>query len=162
MMRYWNKLVSMEDNIIAKRVFETILLQNSTKWLKTLTEILTNIGLYDCIQSRSKCDIRECREALLNKHKADWQRMVPTKPKLRTYAQIKPCFAPEKYAVINLERNQRSVLAQLRCSILPLRIETGRFTGLKPEDRKCEMCKNNVPEDECPFLFNCETDAKML
>ena len=84
MVRYWNKLVSMEDNIIAKRVFETILLQNSTKWLKTLTEILTNIGLYDCIQSRSKCDIRECREALLNKHKADWQRMVPTKPKFRS------------------------------------------------------------------------------
>ena len=57
--------------------------------------------------------------------------------------------------MINLERNQRSVLAQLRFSILPLKLETGRFTGTKPEDRLCDICNSGAVEDECHFLFHC-------
>ncbi|XP_053387326.1 uncharacterized protein LOC123542028 [Mercenaria mercenaria] len=35
-------------------------------------------------------------------------------------------FETENYVKLNLKRNERSLLAQLRCGILPLRIETGR------------------------------------
>jgi hypothetical protein len=47
-------------------------------------------------------------------------------------------------------------MAQIRFGILQLRIETGRFSSTPLEERTCEICNQNVVEDETHFLFNCE------
>ena len=63
-------------------------------------------------------------------------------------------------------RQQRSLLAQLRAGILPLRIETGRFYNikdpqtnkyrkLKAGERLCEVCKDGNIEDEYHFVCIC-------
>ena len=61
----------------------------------------------------------------------------------------------EEYVKINLKRNERSVLAQFRLGILPIRIETGRFIGERIEDRLCRMCDQNQIENEIHFMFHC-------
>ncbi len=38
-----------------------------------------------------------------------------------------------------MSRQQRSYLAQLRCGILPLHIEMGRWYGVKAGDRICKF-----------------------
>ena len=55
--------------------------------------------------------------------------MVKKTNKLRTYSLFKDIHNTEKYLQINLAKNERSVLAQLRCRILPLRVETARYVG---------------------------------
>ena len=45
------------------------------------------------------------------------------------------------------------LLAQFRCGILPLRIETGRYVGEKPEGRLCKICDSQQIEDETHFLL---------
>ena len=47
------------------------------------------------------------------------------------------------------------MLAQLRMGILPLRIETGRYTNMKIQDRLCQICNCGDVEDELHFLFTC-------
>ncbi len=47
-----------------------------------------------------------------------------------------------------MNHRQRSYLAQLRCGILPLHIETGRWYGVKEENRLCKACNNNQIENE--------------
>ena len=70
-----------------------------------------------------------------------------------------------------MPRRNRSLLAQLRFGILPLRIETGRFKNIKdsqtgqfrklrPEERVCEICKLNVVEDEIHFICQCNYYSK--
>ena len=54
-----------------------------------------------------------------------------------------------------LSRNKRSIFAQLRMGILPLRIETGRFQNLELVDRKCVYCNLDKIEDEHHFIFYC-------
>ena len=65
-----------------------------------------------------------------------------------------------------MPRQKRSLIAQLRSGILPLRIETGRYqnimdnnTGrfrkLKVEERVCMLCKTNNTEDEIHFVCHC-------
>ena len=58
---------------------------------------------------------------------------------------------------MNLNRNERSVMAQFRCGVLPLRIETGRFVGEQVRDtcRLCRFCDLNLIEDEKHFLLVC-------
>ena len=56
---------------------------------------------------------------------------------------------------MNLTRSERSVMAQFRCGVLPLRIETGRFVGEQVGDRLCRFCDLNLVEDEKHFLLVC-------
>ncbi len=53
-----------------------------------------------------------------------------------------------------MSRRQRSYLAQLRCGILQLHIETGRLYGVKEENRLCKACNNNQIENEYHLIFH--------
>ena len=46
-------------------------------------------------------------------------------------------------------------MAKLRCGILPIQIEVGRFRGLRECDRICPICKLAV-ESELHFMFECQ------
>lgn len=76
-------------------------------------------------------------------------------PKLRTYRLFKSDFIRENYVDLNLKRNERSLLAQLRCGILPIRVETGRYIGETLEQRLCKLCSEGVIEDETHFVVKC-------
>ena len=60
-----------------------------------------------------------------------------------------------KYVLSTLSKTERSHLAQFRCGILPLRIETGRYIGLTVNDKTCQICYSDETKDEMHFLFNC-------
>ncbi len=49
---------------------------------------------------------------------------------------------------------QRSYLAQLRCGILPLHIETGRWQGTQLDKRICKVFNSNSVENEEYFIFH--------
>ena len=54
----------------------------------------------------------------------------------------------EPYVLLNLSRQERSLFAQLRCGILPIMVETGRFRNIPKEKRICPVCDINEVEDE--------------
>ena len=85
------------------------------------------------------------------KHK--WATQSSNKPKLRSYVQFKQHYFTENYINLNLNREQRSILAQVRCGTLPLKIETGRFVGTPKENRLCDICNNGQVEDEFHIEF---------
>ena len=48
-------------------------------------------------------------------------------------------------------------MSKLFCGILPLEVETGRYQGVKRENRLCRVCEREIVEDEIHFLFSCRT-----
>ena len=52
-------------------------------------------------------------------------------------------------------------MAQIRCGILPLSIETGRFNSIPLEFRLCNFCNEDAVEDEHHFLFHCTFYSEM-
>ena len=61
----------------------------------------------------------------------------------------------EEYVRYQHDRQGRSLLAQLRCGILPIKIETGRFSNIEPDKRLCELCEMKKVEDEIHFVCEC-------
>ena len=59
------------------------------------------------------------------------------------------------YIKYNLSSSERSAMAQFRCGILPLNIETRRFRNQALDERLCTLCEFNEIEDESHFLFQC-------
>ena len=54
-----------------------------------------------------------------------------------------------------MSRSQRSLIAQLRCSVLPIAIEIGRYTNKAVQDRLCTLSNTANVEDEFHFVCHC-------
>ena len=72
-----------------------------------------------------------------------------------------------------MNRQQRSLLAQVRCGKLPLHIETGRFKTVRDEnhsffrrmnksERLCHICNSGDIEDETHFICVCVVNMKYI
>jgi hypothetical protein len=70
--------------------------------------------------------------------------------KLRTYRIFKKDCTPDI-----ISRSNRRNLTRLRCGVLPLHVETGRFNrpSTPLPDRLCQFC--DKIEDELHFLLHC-------
>ena len=55
-----------------------------------------------------------------------------------------------------VRQDNKRVLAKLRGGTAALRIETGRWSGLKREKRSCRQCTAEEVEDEEHLLLRCE------
>ena len=114
---------------------------------------MTKIGLTRHFENQSPCNLADAKVSLQNLYARDWPAKALSIAKLRTYVTYKTSFYPEKYLMLNLERNELSILFQFRCGFLPLRIETGRYVGEKPEERLCKICDSQQVEDETHFCY---------
>ena len=154
MVRFWNRLVNMSNDRITKKIF----LWDKTKqngWCSEISKIFHTLQLSEYYNSSTSCNLQYCKEKVTNKMSEIWLLEVDSKPKLRTYKSFKTSFGLEKYVFIN-NRSKRSLSAQFRLGVLPLRIETGRwYGGLALEERTCDICLTGEIEDECHFLIQC-------
>ena len=156
MLRLWNRLVTMDDNRLTKKVFIHDRNVGTNNWSREVKYILDEIGLSHHFQSLSVVGLTNARECINNYFATKWSSDLQTVPKLRTYRSYKTVFGCENYVLLNLDKNEHSVLCQLRFGILPLRIETGRYVGEPPNARLCRLCESNSIENEVHFLFECE------
>ena len=58
-------------------------------------------------------------------------------------------------------KNERSMLAQLKCGILLLRMETGRYIGEQLDNRLCAFCTDFDIESETHFLVSSSRYEKL-
>jgi hypothetical protein len=155
-LRYWNRLINMNDNRLTKKVFlHEYEHCKKGSWCYFVKNTLEKLDLFYLYNEKSSCDLSICKEKLIDNYKKQWVKDVEKKPKLLSYVQFKKSYETELFVKLNLERNQRSMLAQLRCGTLPLHIETGRFSNKKVEDRICTICNSGDIESEYHFLFHC-------
>ena len=120
-----------------------------------IRDIFQSVDMDNVFHSKKQCDILLVKGRLLEIDVHNWRYEVQNKPKLRTYIQFKSEIDTEEYVSSFLPKGCRSVCAKLRCGILPLRIETGRYDGVALEKRSCEFCSENVLEDEYHFFCSC-------
>jgi hypothetical protein len=114
------------------------------------------LGLSHHFTTKTQVNLTSAKDLIRDFYSDKWSQDIHTVPKLRTYNTFKRDNKCEPYVKLNLAKNERSLLCQLRVGILPLRIETGRYVGEAPEQRLCRFCSLNMIEDELHFILNCE------
>jgi hypothetical protein len=155
MLRYWNKLMNMDDQRLPKKVFTADYNICQSNWSNDIKQIMISLGLSTYFTEKRPVDLKLANEKILSLFNEQWYTSVQNSPKLRTYKLFKTNFKTEQYIVLNLEKNERSMLAQFRCGILPLRVETGRFIGENVNQRICTFCDQEQIENETHFLVEC-------
>lgn len=127
----------------------------SNNWCSELKEILSLIGLSEYYNNKMVINPDYARSKIFEYYSSIWEIGIENVSKLRTYTSFKTEFETEKYVSLSMKRNERSLLARLRCGILPLRVETGRYIGERVEDRLCRFCTDQCIENEPHFVVKC-------
>ena len=155
MLRLWNRLLIMEPQRLTRKIFEW---DKDFKrgWCKNVSEILSTIRCSEFFDANRKVDLTMATSLLHDVECEKWKVDVLNVPKLRTYVLFKNSYKTEPYLSVLRNRRHRSMMAQFRCGILPLRVETGRFMSIPPEYRLCLLCDTPNTEDETHFLFHCK------
>ena len=99
--------------------------------------------------------MNEVRRVVLAFARDRWWKEIRSKPKLRTYVQVRMRDMEKALIKAKLERYQRSVLSKFLCGTLPIEIETGRYMGTPKEMRLCTVCRSGEVEDEFHLLYRC-------
>ncbi len=128
----------------------------NNNWSQKFCNILNDLDLLERWSNNEIIPIEIAKEKIFDKFETDWRHSCSTKPKLRTYVTFKDNVEVAAHISCNLPKYERSLISQLCLGILPLRIETGRYTNLQVDQRICLLCQLNHVEDEAQFLFECE------
>ena len=122
MMRFWNRLVNMDDDRLIKKVFMWDWVLNKANWSSDMLTVLKTVSSENVFRQRVQCDIKDIESRLVNNMMLNWEREIQQKPKLRKYIIIKSVFGTEDYLKLPcISRSEKSLLAQLRLGTLPLR-----------------------------------------
>jgi len=157
MIRLWNRLLKIPQDRITRKIFEIDYDRSHTtsNWSSKVKDIFSLLDLEHIFNLKLNCDMKVLMDKLTKYQSNQLLLEIGQKPKLRFYREFKDNCDSEKYISYNLTSSERSILAQLRFGILPIKIETGRFVNIPAEERFCDFCKTLV-EDEWHFIYNCE------
>ena len=146
MIRFWNRLINMENSRHTKQIFNWDY-ECKTGWSKELENLFNELNLEEYFIHSKICSL----DSALNKIKISsekWVEELASKPILRTYVTYKTKFGLESYISSNMSRQRRSLMAQFRFGILPITVETGRLRNIPLQDRRCTICDLNEVDDE--------------
>jgi heme oxygenase len=125
MVKLWHRIICMPDERLPKRIFMWEKALNKNNWYTDLEDVLVKAGKHEILSSNHpeaidiKLFAQSIDETLTDIYRKEWENNIDKAPKLRTYVLCKQEYRAENYLMSNLTRQQRSLLAQLRCGILP-------------------------------------------
>ena len=163
MVRYFLHVRNLPDSRLTKRIFNYD--QRYSKfstvscWTTEVHKIMSNNGLEKFISNpgSKKEIIKLLTTSLLNRDLTYYYNSCLLFPKLRTYINIVNFQEPNVYLLKPLSQRQKSKLANFRLGVLPLRIETDRYSRppLPVQQRICLNCNLNEIESEIHFALYC-------
>ena len=168
MLRFWNRLIRIDNSRLVKRIFLWYYDNPTDNWCNDILQIAKLVDMDNVYENKEVFDLRKAENKFWLLMKEEWLDVLKSKPKLRTYMLFKSEFKVESYVLKNTKKSNRSLFAQFRSGILPLALETGRYKNVKDEqsgkyrktnveERTCSICNSGCVEDECHFLLHCQT-----
>lgn len=161
-LRYWGKLVKMENSRLVKQIYRFCKERTSRQkgsFGYSIRKLLDKFDLGHLWRSELIGELKEwesrVQACVRQKDQDVWSAAVLRKPKLRTYSVIKTRVRREEYLSWEITGEQRVLYARLRSGSHQLRIERGRWDGEQEAERLCKICGTGKIENESHFLLEC-------
>ena len=167
MIRFYNRLLKMDDNKLTKKVFNWDKDLNDRKvvdsWYNEVKTILSECSYQHIYEIGSvfplKSTLKSIKQSLKIRQNECLKLECGNMPKLRIFNLFKNFEQTASYITKPLSFVQRRALANLRVGTFKIRAETQRYVRPKiPYDsRVCVACDNtnNEVENEEHYIFNC-------
>ncbi len=139
MVRFWNRPMSLNNTWLPKVILNCDSKCRGNTWSLNIQSIFNEIHQGNVVASNLQVSINNCWALFHEIQCNQWSVKIARKPKLHTYVTFDDTYEVEPYALSFMNRKHRSYLAQYRCGILPLEIETGRGQTKPVKERICKV-----------------------
>ena len=156
MIKFWNRMIGTQPDRLLKKVFLWDKRLCKKNWSSEIKKLCFDLNLLYNFNNNVYINPHLVKERLCCNYMNQWKRQISVTPKLRFFDIFKVGYRSEHYVNTLTNRSHRSLLAQLRLGILPLRIETGRYEDIPIEYRFCLYCNQNCIESEFHFMLYCD------
>ena len=112
----------MDGSRLTKQVFKFDYEPGQNNWCREVRDIFDTLHLPEYFENKMFIDMSLADDRIYHFCATSWPGKCTNVPKLRTYIKFKTCFKTEKYLTLNFNRNERSIMAQVRYGVLPLRV----------------------------------------
>jgi len=167
-LRYWAKLIRMQDDRIAKIIYkasrdrlereENEHVPLTKTWCKYTRDLLKKLRLEEEWRREAVGSEAEWNELIRKRihmrEEVKWRAKCLKRPKLRTYCKLKKDLEVEPYLEV-YHRVGIPELVKIRGGTNRLRIEQGRYVKESLEQRVCRCCSTGSVEDEYHFMLDC-------
>lgn len=169
LFKYQNKLENLENGKLVKEAYNLDKSRSGKKqstWCDTIEFITEELKIEKSTRQKQTKIFHKKVYSIAKQYYAKWWIQTINRQeskskyhkeqgnKLRTYAKFKISFEKESY--LNMKNTEyRKWLSKFRISNHKLAIESGRYFGIKLEDRICKLCTSDTVEDEKHFLVDC-------
>ena len=146
-----------DDSLVKRVVMESLEMVGKSAWQKDLECGLEGFGWRDVgIEGLGRLSMTEIghmlRDTARREVKKEWEAEARERSKLEVMHGLLTIDGKRRCVDVNCKRRRR-ILAKLRGGTAALRIETGRWSGLKREERLCRQCRLEEVEDVEHFLL---------
>ena len=154
--KYWQKIRS-SDNCILKSCYDEMVNTNDP-WIANIKNELNSLGLLYIFEEPCKNDANNFK--LIESRMKDIYAQtalanITESPKGRLYQHLVDHFTLQQYLRKPINPLYRNFISRFRLSSHSLKIEQGRYTNDRRDNRKCTFCRLNDIEDEFHFVLKC-------
>ena len=169
LLKYWNRLVRMEDDRLVKRAFRvSAALAGATQcssrhksWAGQAAAVLESLSLPCSLAAPAVVDVNKGVSSLQSAYLSSVNDSESSK--VQQYLRMRDAVLPETYCMAPYLRavggwRQRKRLAQLRTGSHWLAVESGRRVGsaeVPRDQRVCQRCNSGEVDDEAHMVFRC-------
>ena len=165
-LKYWFRLLQMDDNRLSKQAYLMLVsLDEKGKkcWVSGIREVLCKAGFMQVWINQgvdnTKVFLSHFKQRLVDIYLQEWMSSVRGKERYDLYRSVQTDFGDINYFKCVTIYCLRVALTQIRLGVLPIRINTERFSQ-NPDAKFCLFCKN-VDENEHHFIFVCPLYADL-
>lgn len=174
MLKYWNRLVEMEDGRLVKQAFlESAMLARALTptsvikpWAGQVASFLASLDLPHDLSAPQSVNIKAVVEKMQSCYiaKVTGSDGTPVGSKVQQYLQLRSgvetaSYTPAAYLQAVGGWRQRQAVAQLRTGSSWLAVETARRQGdegvVPREERLCQRCSSAAIDDAEHMVFDC-------
>ena len=147
-----------EDRLLKQVVMEVMELEDGDQWRQDLERTLRMFrweGLRtEGLNSLSMSEVRQMLRDVAWREAVDsWRGEARSHSKLAEVQKLIEKGYEVHYVEVKCKR--RRILVQLRNGTTALEVETGRWRGVRREDRVCRNCRNEEVENVDHWLLRC-------
>ena len=164
MIQHFSRIMCTPSNRLMYRIYAWDRNLNESQkintWSSEVKSILNENGLNFVFENQqifsSKKIVSELKLSMIKKQQEILKIECGNKPKLRTFMRFKDFQTLPPHVGKPLSFVERKTISKLRLGILPLRIETARYTRpIIPENQRVCYCNSGEVESEYYVLFKC-------
>ena len=127
-------------------------------WMQKMLTCCREFGLQEVgaeqVHNMSEAEWRMLENGAWRRVRAEWSKDLEMKPKLLMLRRIVECAEESSCLDVKAKREKR-VLLKLKGGTAAFQVETGRWQGLKREDRVCKESTRNEVEDVTHWFLRC-------